>query len=124
MTNSYELLDFLSETAHQYYFASHDHVFTHALLEKRDDKGSVIGTVHQFITPNSAGGSFSRDYAGRFSARKQGTWGSRLYNADAVLNRAESFLVVNATDGGVEVTCHKITSDKGHIVAYTVILGR
>ncbi len=124
MTNSDALLDFLSENGQQYYFASHDHVFTHALLEKKDDKGAVIATVHQFITPNSAGGSFSRDYAGKFFAKKPGSWVSRLYNVNAFLNKAEGFFVVKTIEGGIEVTTYRKTSDKGFVPGYTVILKR
>ncbi len=124
MTNSDGMLDFLAENGQQYYFASHDHVFTHALLEKKDGNGTVIATVHQFITPNSAGGFFSRDYAGKLIARNPGGWISRLYSVDGVFNKAEGFIAVKTIEGGVEVTAYKKTADKGFVAGYKATLKR
>jgi hypothetical protein len=107
MGNSAAFLDYLAETGNRIYFSGHDHVFNHAVLEKKDASGKVIAAVQQFNAPDMVAGTFSRDWAKNHFAKQPGNWTARIAGPDAYLNKVQGFYIVKVTDQETEVTFHK-----------------
>jgi hypothetical protein len=120
MGNSAEFLNYMAETGNQLYFSGHDHVFNHAVLEKKDVSGKVLAAVQQFITPDMAAGTFSRDWAKQHFAKQPGDWTARIAGQDAYLNKIQGFYTVKVKDQETEVTLYKKTDagfEKGYRAA-------
>lgn len=117
MGNSDAFLDYLAETGNRLYFSAHDHVFNHAVLEKKDASGKVLATVQQFNTPDMAAGTFSRDWAKKHFAKQPGDWTARIAGPDAYLDKIQGFYIVKVTEQETEVTFYKKTAtgfEKGY----------
>ena len=107
MGNGAAFLDYLAETGNRIYFSGHDHVFNHAVLEKKDAGGKVIATVQQFNTPDMVAGTFSRDWAKNHFAKQPGNWTARIAGPDAYLNKVQGFYIVKITDQETLITFYK-----------------
>ena len=113
MHNTGAFLDCMVANGYQYYFSGHDHIFVHAILEKKDSQGKVVGVVNQVGCPNSAGGRFSRVYNGKLYAPNSDGWEASLKDANATFNdKKPGFIIVDVDGDAVAVETYKMNFDK------------